>query len=127
MLAADNTPDFRTISDFRKDHLEALSGLFLLVKLRHVALHSTKVRANASRHKAMSYGRIKEKEAQLAAEVDEEEDRRCGRDKRCDELPGELAYREGRLRRIRGAKAALEAEEQAAAGQAEVREDTRAP
>ena len=78
VLAANNTPDFRTISDFRKDNLDALSGLFLqvlalcrqagLVKLGHVALDGTKVRANASRHKAMSYGRMKEKEAQLAAE-----------------------------------------------------------
>ena len=76
VLAANNTPDFRTISDFRKDNLDALSGLFLqvlalcrqagLVKLGHVALDGTKVRANASRHKAMSYGRMKEKEAQLA-------------------------------------------------------------
>ena len=79
VLAANNTPDFRTISDFRKDNLDALSGLFLqvlalcrragLVKLGHVALDGTKVRANASRHKAMSYGRMKEKEAQLAGEV----------------------------------------------------------
>ena len=79
VLAANNTPDFCTISDFRKDHLGALSGLFLqvlafcqragLVKLGHVALDGTKVRANASRHKAMSYRRMKEKEAQLTAEV----------------------------------------------------------
>ena len=70
VLAANNTPDFRTISDFRKDHLSALGELFLqvlalcqqagLVKLGHVALDGTKVRANASRHKAMSYGRMKE-------------------------------------------------------------------
>ena len=81
MLAANNTPDFRTISDFRKDHLAALSGLFLqvlmlcqregLVKLGHVALDGTKVRANASKHKAMSYKRMKEKEAQLQGEVEE--------------------------------------------------------
>ena len=133
MLAANNTPDFRTISDFRKDHLAALSGLFLqvlelcqqagLVKLGHVALDGTKVRANASRNKAMSYGRMKEKEAQLQAEVDEllrraqevdeEEDRRYGRDKRGDELPEELSFREGRLRKIQEAKAALEAQAQA--------------
>ena len=79
VLAANNTPDFRTISDFRKDNLDALSGLFLqvlalcrqagLVKLGHVALDGTKVRANASRHKAMSFGRMREKEAQLAGEV----------------------------------------------------------
>ncbi len=121
VLAANNTPDFRSISDFRKAHLEALSGLFLqvlalcqragLVKLGHVALDGTKVRANASKHQAMSYGRMKEKEEQLAAEVeellrragevDEEEDRRYGKDRRGDELPEELAFREGRLRKIR--------------------------
>ena len=135
VLAANNTPDFRTISDFRKDHLGALSGLFLqvlafcqragLVNLGHVALDGTKVRANASRHKAMSYRRMKEKEEQLAAEVaellrraqevDDEEDRRYGKDKRGDELPEELAFREGRLEKIREAMAALEAEAQAAA------------
>ena len=139
VLAANNTPDFRTISDFRKDHLQALSGLFLqvlalcqqagLVKLGHVALDGTKVRANASRNKAMSYGRMKEKEAQLQAEVeellrraqevDEEEDRRYGKDKRGDELPEELAFREGRLRKIREARAALEAEARAQAEAAE--------
>ena len=139
VLAANNTPDFRTISDFRKDHLAALSGLFLqvlllcqregLVKLGHVALDGTKVRANASKHKAMSYQRMKEKEAQLqgevdellrrAQEVDEEEDRRYGKDRRGDELPAELSFREGRLERIREAMAALEAEAQAAAEEAE--------
>ena len=112
VLAANNTPDFRTISDFRKDHLEALSGLFLqvlafcqgagMVKLGHVALDGTKVRANASKHQAMSYQRMKEKEKRLQDEVDEllrraqevdaEEDRRYGRDKRGDELPEELAF-----------------------------------
>ena len=139
MLAANNTPDFRTVSDFRKDHLEALGELFLqvlelcrqagLVKLGHVALDGTKVRANASKHKAMSYGRMKEKEAQLQAEVDEllrkaqevddDEDRRYGKDKRGDELPEELAFREGRLRKIREAKEALEAGALAQAEQAE--------
>ena len=139
VLAANNTPDFHTGSDFRKDHLEALADLFLqvlglcrqagLVKLGHVALDGTKVRANASKHKAMSYGRMKEREAQLAAEVaellrragevDDEEDRRYGKDKRGDELPEELAFRESRLRRIREAKAALEAEARAEAEQAE--------
>ena len=135
VLAANNTPDFRTISDFRKDHLAALSDLFRqvlelcqragLVKLGHVALDGTKVKANASKHQAMSYGRMQEKEAQVAellrraGEADEEEDRRYGRDKRGDELPGELAFRESRLRRIREAKAALEAEALEAAEQAE--------
>ena len=136
--AANNTPDFRTVSDFRKDHLDALSGLFLQalllcqregpVKLGHVALDGAKVRANASQHKAMSYQRMKEKEAQLqgevdellrrAQEVDEEEDRRYGEDRRGDELPEELAFREGRLEKIREALAALEAEAQAQAEQA---------
>ena len=139
MLAANNTPDFRTISDFRKDHLEALADLFLqvlelcqqagLVKLGHVALDGTKVRANASKHKAMSYGRMKEKEGQLSAEVaellrragevDDDEDRRYGKDKRGDELPEELAFRESRLRKIREAKAALEAGALGEAEQAE--------
>ncbi len=128
VLSANNTPDFRTISDFRNDNLEALSGLFLqvlalcrqagLVKLGHVALDGTKVRANASRHKAMSYGRMKEKEAQLAGEVeellrqaqevDDDEDRRYGQSKRGDELPQELALREGRLEKIREAVAMVE-------------------
>ena len=134
VLAANNTPDFRTVSDFRKDHLGALADLFLqvlalcrragLVKLGHVALDGTKLKANASKHQAMSYGRMKEKEGQLEAEVaellrqaeevDEEEDRRYGQDKRGDELPEELAFRESRLRKIREAKSALEAEARAA-------------
>ena len=99
------------------------------MKLGHVALDGTKVRANASRNKAMSYGRMKEKEGQLkaevddllrrAAEVDDDEDRRYGKGKRGDELPEELAFRESRLRKIREAKAALEAEALAEAEQAE--------
>ena len=149
VLAANNTPDFRTVSDFRKDHLAALSGLFLqvlafcqragLVKLGHVALDGAKVRANASKHKAMSYKRMKEQAAQLAAEVaellrraqevDEEEDRRYGQDRRGDELPEELAFRKGRLEKIREAMAALEAEAQAAANRSKqkVRPILRSP
>ena len=102
------------------------------MKLDHVALDGTKVRANASKHKAMSYRRMKEKEAQLASEVaellrrsqevDDEEDRRYGKDKRGDELPEELAFRESRLRKIREAKAELEAEAQATAEEAESEE-----
>ena len=130
VLAANNTPDFRTISDFRKDHLKALSCLFLqvlklcqktgLVKLGHVSLDGTKVKANASKHKAMSYGRMKQEEERLQAEVedspwraqevDEAEDRRYGKGKRGDELPKELVFRESRLKKIREAKEALEAE-----------------
>ena len=115
VLAANNTPDFRTISDFRKDNVDAQSGLFVqvlalcqqagLVKLGHVALDGTKVKANASKHKAMSYQRMKEKAAQLAAEVaellrqaqaaDDEEDRRYGEDKRGDELPAGVGLSRG--------------------------------
>jgi len=136
VLAANNTPDFRTISDFRKDHLQALAGLFLqvlrlcqkagLVKLGHVALDGTKIKANASKHKAMSYKRMKEEEVRLETEVaelmkkaeavDEEEDQRYGKDKRGDELPKELAFRESRLKKIREAKEALEEEAKREAG-----------
>ena len=138
VLAANNTPDFRTTSDFRKDHRAELYGLFLqvlalcqragLAQLGHVALDGTKVKANASKHRAMSYGRMKEKAAHSTAEVaellrraqevDDEEDRRYGQDRRGDELPEELAFREGRLQKIREAMAALEAEAEAAAEQA---------
>jgi len=133
VLAANNTPDFRTISDFRKYHLQSLAGLFVqvvkvcqkagLVKLGHVAIDGTKMKANASKHKAMSYKRMREEEARLEAEVrkllqeaqsvDEAEDRTYGRNKRGDELPQELAFRESRLRKIREARAALEAEARA--------------
>ncbi|MGH8614682.1 MAG: IS1182 family transposase [Gammaproteobacteria bacterium] len=134
-LAAGNEPDFRTISDFRKRHGEALSGLFEqvlkmcqkagLVKLGRVAVDGTKIKANASKHKAMSYGRMREKEAALREEiadllrraevVDRQEDERYGVDKRGDELPEELARRESRLKKIQEAKAALEAEARAQA------------
>ena len=130
VLAANNTPDFRTISDFRKEHLTALSGLFVqvlrlcqragLAKLGHVCLDGTKVKANASKHKAMSYGRMIEEQRRLEGEVwellrqaqeeDAEEDKRYGSGRRGDELSGELAFREGRLKKIREAKAALERE-----------------
>jgi transposase len=128
VLAAGNQPDFRTISDFRKIHLEALEGFFEQVlqlaltagaiKLGRVALDGSKVKANASKHKAMSYKRMKEEERELRAEVrqllqqakaaDEEEDARYGKDKSGDELPEELSRRETRLKRIREAKRALE-------------------
>ena len=128
ILAAGNEPDFRTIADFRKIHLEALEGLFDQVlritleagamKLGRVALDGTKVKANASKHKAMSYGRMKEKEKELRAEVkqllaqaeaaDAEEDARYGQDNGSEELPGELKRRETRLKRIREAKQALQ-------------------
>ena len=128
VLAAGNQPDFRTISDFRKQHLAALQGLFDQVlqialqagtmKLGRVVLDGSKVKANASKHKAMSYGRMKEKEKRLKEEVkrileqaeatDAEEDTRYGRDQTGDELPAELGRRETRLKRIQEAKRALE-------------------
>ncbi len=128
VLAAGNQPDFRTISDFRKIHHKALEGLFQQVlrlalgagaiKLGRVALDGTKVKANASKHKAMSYGRMKDEERKLRDEVrkllaqakaaDEEEDARYGKDKSGDELPDELSRRETRLQKIREAKRALE-------------------
>lgn len=129
-LAAGNQPDFRTISDFRKHHLEALAGLFEqvlkicheagMVKLGRVAVDGTKMKANASKHKAMSYGRMREKEAALKREIlellnraeaaDRDDDRRYGPGGGGDELPAELARRESRLKKIREARAALEAE-----------------
>jgi len=129
VLAAGNQPNFRTISDFRKIHLETLAGLFEQVlkialeagamKVGRVALDGTKVKANASKHKAMSQERMREKEKQLKAEVrqlleqaeaaDAEEDAHHGQDRREDELPEELAGRQTRLKRIREAKRALEA------------------
>ncbi len=127
VLAAGNQPDFRTISDFRKIHIETLQNLFEQVlamalecgsiKLGRVSLDGTKLKANASKHKAMSYGRMKEKQKQLKEEVkqllaqaeaaDEAEDRQYG-SQRGDELPEELRRRETRLAKIREAKKVLE-------------------
>jgi hypothetical protein len=91
-----------------------------MVKLGHVALDGTKIHANASKHKAMSYDRMEKKAAELEAEVkrlmveaettDAEEDRKYGKGKRGDELPEELRYKEGRLRKIKAAMKALEEE-----------------
>jgi transposase len=129
VLAAGNEPNFRTISDFRKIHLKALEGLFEQVlkialeagamKLGRVALDGTKMKANASKHKAMSYDRMKEKEQQLRDEVkqlleqaeaaDAAEDGQYGKNRRGDELPEELQRRESRLRKIKEAKRVVEA------------------
>jgi IS5 family transposase len=129
-VTAMNRPDFRTIAKFRQRHLTALSDLFVqvlklcraagLVKLGHVALDGTKVQANASVHKAMSYGRMLETENRLTAEVsawfasaearDAEEDRAHGSDRRGDEMPDWVVNKTARLERIRAAKATLEAE-----------------
>jgi len=134
MIVAGDVPDFRTISDFRKRHLKALAGLFVqvlklcekagLVKLGHVALDGTKIKANASKHKAMSYARMQQREAELQAEVDRwlaaaeaadaEEDKLHGA-KRGDEMPKWIADKAKRLAKLREAKAALEAEAKAAA------------
>jgi transposase len=128
MLAAGNEPDFRTLSDFRKIHLQALEGFFEQVlrlalelgalKIGRVVLDGTKIGANASKHKAMSYERMKEQEQAIRAQVkellaraeatDAEEDVRYGKERRGDELPEELQRRETRLKRIREAKRALE-------------------
>src|SRR6266498_1026970 len=128
VLAAGNQPNFRTISDFRKIHLETLEGLFEqvlkitleagAVKIGRVVLDGTKMKANASKHKAMSYDRMKEKEKQLKDEVkqllqqaeaaDAEEDARYGKDRGGDELPDELQRRQSRLQKIKEAKRALE-------------------
>ena len=144
-------PDFRTVSDFRKRHLKTLAGLFgqvlklceraRLVKLGHVALDGTKIKANASQHKAMSYARMAKRAAELEGEVqrwlsaaeaaDAEEDKAFGRDKSGAEMPDWVADKMKRAEKIRAAKAELEAEAKAAAAakakaQAEAEERRRA-
>jgi transposase len=138
ILAAGNTPNFRTLSDFRKLHRKAVQGVFEQVlrlalkagamKLGRVAIDGSKVKANASKHKAMSYGRMKDKEREIREEVqrllteadrqDQAEDRRYGSDRTGEELPDELRRRESRLERIRQAKRALEEEARQQAEQA---------
>lgn len=127
-LSAGAVPDYRSIARFRRRHLEALEGLFVqalelceqagLVQLGRVALDGTKLRANASRHKAMSYERMAKREEELAAEVrelladaervDQAEEERLVAGNRDQDLPQELSRREDRLQKIREAKAALE-------------------
>ena len=147
VLAGDQHPDHDSIAEFRRRHLDALADLFVqglqlcqragLVRLGHVALDGTKLKANASKHKAMSYARMTEAEAQLerdirallaeAERVDAAEEAEHGRGHRGDELPAELARRESRLAKIRAAKAALEQEAQErAAAQAEAGRARRA-
>jgi len=130
VLSCDSHPDHSRIADFRKRHLPEISRLFLqvleickevgLVKLGHVALDGTKIKANASKHKSMSYGRMKTKEKELtqeieqvlkeAEQIDEKEDARYGKGVRGDELPKELKFKQDRLKKIRAAKSALEEE-----------------
>jgi len=130
VLTADQHPDHDTIAEFRKRHLKALSGFFVqilrlcqkvgLVKLGHVSLDGTKVKANASKHKAMSYGRMEKKAEELEAEVrrllreaqavDDAEDALYGKGKRGDELPEELRFKQKRLEKIKEAMESLEQE-----------------
>ena len=144
-IIALDPPDFRTISNFRKRHLKALAGLFVqvlklcekagLVKLGHVALDGSKIKANASKHKAMSYERMEKRAAELEAEVakwlssaeaaDAGEDKLYGRDKTGEEMPDWVADKKRRAETIRAAKAALEAEAKAAA-EAKVKEEAAA-
>lgn len=144
VLSANQHPDHDTIASFRHRHLRSLSELFVqvlrlcqkagLVKLGHIALDGTKVRANASKHKAMSYGRMEKKVEELEAEVarlmkraestDAEEDALYGKGKRGDELPEELRYKESRLVNIRDAMSALEREAEDKA-KAQARKDER--
>ncbi len=138
VLTADQQPDHDTIAEFRKRHLKALSGLFVealrlcqkvgLVKLGHVSLDGTKVKANASKHKAMSYGKMEKKSEELKAEVkrllteaqaiDDDEDAKYGRGRRGDELPKELRFKQDRLKKIKEAMESLEIE-------AKVKADTK--
>jgi transposase len=137
VLSADQHPDHDTIASFRQQHLKALSSLFVqvlqlcqkvgLVRLGHVALDGTKLRANASKHKAMSYGRMEKKRPELEAEVtrlmeeaeavDAREDAIYGKGKRGDELPKELRFKQSRLQKITEAMRSLAQEAQAEAAQ----------
>jgi transposase len=149
VIVGEDIPDFRTICDFRKRHLTALEGLFVevlklcakagLVKVGRIALDGSKVKANASRHKAMSYDYMLKEEQRLKQEIrallaqaeaaDQQEDKAYGRHRRGDELPAELARRHDRLKKIREAKAALEEEarEEARAAEAERQRDGKPP
>ncbi|MGH9486252.1 MAG: IS1182 family transposase [Terriglobales bacterium] len=144
-LSADAHPDHDTIAEFRKRHLEALAGLFTqalllcakagLVKLGHVSIDGSKIKAAASKHKAMSYARMGEAEARLKQEIeallkqaeatDATEDAQYGKGRRGDELPEELARRESRLKKIQQAKAELEQEAREKAEQARVEAEAK--
>jgi transposase len=133
LLTGNTQPDHTCISEFRRIHLAALAALFLevlklcekagLVKLGHVAIDGTKIKANASKHKAMSYEHMKKRDDELKAKIEEllrqaeetdaDEDARFGKNRRGDELPTELQRAESRRARIRELKAELEAEAKA--------------
>lgn len=130
VIVGEDLPDFRRIAEFRSRHLRHMQSLFLevlslcraagLLQVGRLALDGTKVKANASRHKAMSYDRMTTEEQRLQHEIDallrqaqatdDAEDAQHGLDLRGDELPAALARRETRLQKIRAAKAALEAQ-----------------
>jgi transposase len=132
-LAAGNTPSHRTLARFRQEHIEEFQGLFVqvvriargagLVEMGTLAIDGSKLKANASKHKAMSYGRMEEEEARLRREIeqitgraqaiDEAEDEQFGPDFRGDEVPEELRRRESRLAKIREAMVRLEQEQAA--------------
>src|SRR2546426_103579 len=146
VLSCNQQPDHDSIAGFRKRHLKELGRLFVqvlqlceragLVKLGHVAIDGTKIKANASKYQSLSYARMKDAEQELATEVarllseaqriDEEEDALYGQGKRGDELPAELRDRETRLARIRTLKAELEEEAKAAAEQARAEKEKEA-
>ena len=149
VIVGGDIPDFRRIAEFRRRHLQRMQALFLevlalcrqagLLKVGRLALDGTKVKANASRHKAMSYDRMTAEEERLQKEIDEllakaqaadeDEDDQYGEDCRGDELPEELSRRETRLQKIREAKAALEeqARQKAAAHVAKLKAEGRTP
>lgn len=128
MLGAENFPAHRTLSEFRRRHLDDFESVFVqvvriarevgLVKLGTVAIDGSKVKANASKHKAMSYGRMQQEEKRLrkeirslmrqARQIDAQEDRKYGADRTGDELPAELGRRRERMAKIQAAKARLE-------------------
>ena len=148
MIVGEDVPAFQRISEFRRRHLPQMQALFIevlalcreagLLKVGRLALDGTKVKANASRHKAMSYDRMTSEEQRLQQEIDDllsqaqaadaAEDEQHG-DLRGDELPAELARRETRLQKIREAKAALEeqARQRAAAHTAKLEAEGRQP
>jgi transposase len=145
VIAANRQPDHDSVCEFRKRHLKALAGLFVqilrlcqeagLVKLGHVALDGTKIKANASKHKAMSYGRMKKKKEELEEEinellqsaeaVDKEEDKKYGKGKKGWELPDELKRRETRVEKIKAAMSALEEEAKEQAAEKQMAKEVR--
>src|SRR5436190_19543758 len=135
-LAGGGRPNYRTLARFRRDNAEAFTAVFQetvilalrvgLVRLGHVALDGTKLKANTSKHRAMSYGRMRQREAQLKEEIarlvergeaqDTAEDQEYGADSDGYSVTEELARREARLAKIQAAREHLEAEQRADQG-----------